>query len=72
MIDDREATIDDLIKIVKGPDFPTGAMIMGKGNIKNAYESEYFNKDIDLQTGYKTNKRYISNTYYRRSGNRKL
>lgn len=23
-------------------------------NIKNAYESEYFNKDIDLQTGYKT------------------
>ena len=23
-------------------------------NIKNAYESEYFNKEIDLQTGYKT------------------
>ena len=23
-------------------------------NIKNAYESEYFNKDIDMQTGYKT------------------
>lgn len=23
-------------------------------NIKNAYESEYFNKDIDLETGYKT------------------
>ncbi len=39
MIDDREATIDDLIKIVKGPDFPTGAMIMGKGNIKSAYKT---------------------------------
>lgn len=39
MIDDRECTIDDLIKIVKGPDFPTGAMIMGKGNIKNAYKT---------------------------------
>ncbi len=39
MIDDRDATVDDLIKIVKGPDFPTGAMIMGKGNIKNAYKT---------------------------------
>ena len=39
MIDDRDATIDDLIKIVKGPDFPTGAMIMGKGNIKSAYKT---------------------------------
>ncbi|MCI9598336.1 MAG: DNA gyrase subunit A [Firmicutes bacterium] len=39
MIDDKECTIDDLIKIVKGPDFPTGAMIMGKNNIRNAYKT---------------------------------
>ena len=30
LIDDEETTIEDLIKIVKGPDFPTGAIIMGK------------------------------------------
>lgn len=30
LIDDPQTTIDDLIKIIKGPDFPTGAVIMGK------------------------------------------
>ena len=30
LIDDENATVDDLIKIVKGPDFPTGAQILGK------------------------------------------
>ena len=38
MIEDKDCTIDDLIQIVKGPDFPTGAIIMGKNNIKNAYK----------------------------------
>ncbi len=39
MIEDKDCTIDDLIQIVKGPDFPTGAIIMGKNNIKNAYKT---------------------------------
>lgn len=39
MIEDKDCTIDDLVKIVKGPDFPTGAIIMGKNNIKNAYKT---------------------------------
>lgn len=39
MIDHEDATIDDLIKIVKGPDFPTGAMIMGKNGIREAYKT---------------------------------
>ncbi|MEG0829518.1 MAG: DNA gyrase subunit A [Anaerovoracaceae bacterium] len=39
MIDDKDCTIDDLIKIVKGPDFPTGAIILGKNNAKNAYKT---------------------------------
>ncbi len=39
MIDDKDCTIDDLIQIVKGPDFPTGAIIMGKNNIRNAYKT---------------------------------
>jgi DNA gyrase subunit A len=33
MIDHEDCTIDDLLKIVKGPDFPTGATIMGKKDI---------------------------------------
>ncbi len=37
LIDDKDATIEDLIKIVKGPDFPTGATILGKNNAKEAY-----------------------------------
>jgi len=39
MIDDEDCTIDDLIKIVKGPDFPTGALILGKNNAKQAYRT---------------------------------
>lgn len=39
LIDEPEATVDDLIKIVKGPDFPTGAMIMGKTSMKEAYRT---------------------------------
>lgn len=37
MIDDPGCSIADLSKIVKGPDFPTGAIIMGKGGAKKAY-----------------------------------
>ena len=39
LIEDEEATIEDLIKIVKGPDFPTGAVIMGKKAIQDAYRT---------------------------------
>ncbi|MDD2302017.1 MAG: DNA gyrase subunit A, partial [Eubacteriales bacterium] len=37
LIEDESATVEDLIKIVKGPDFPTGAIIMGRGAAKEAY-----------------------------------
>ncbi len=39
IIDEPECTVDDLIKIVKGPDFPTGAQIMGKSGIRDAYRT---------------------------------
>ena len=32
-----EIEIDDLLKIIPGPDFPTGALILGKNGIKDAY-----------------------------------
>lgn len=37
LIEDPNIEINDLIKYVKGPDFPTGGIIMGKTGIYNAY-----------------------------------
>ncbi len=37
MIDNPEASLDDLIEHIKGPDFPTGGVIYGKESIRNAY-----------------------------------
>ena len=39
MIEDPDVTIDDLMKVIKGPDFPTGATIMGKEGIRKAFRS---------------------------------
>lgn len=37
LIDDPEVSIDQLMKIIKGPDFPTGGLIVGKTGIREAY-----------------------------------
>ena len=37
IIDDDDVTDEDLMKIIKGPDFPTGGMILGREAIKEAY-----------------------------------
>jgi DNA gyrase subunit A len=37
MIDNPEATLDDLLEHIKGPDFPTGGVIYGKESIRQAY-----------------------------------
>lgn len=39
LIDDPDATTEELMKVLPGPDFPTGAEIMGIGGIKDAYET---------------------------------
>src|SRR5215218_6008942 len=39
MIDDPEIDIDRLMRHVKGPDFPTGGIILGRDGIKEAYRS---------------------------------
>ncbi len=39
MIEDENCTIDDLLKIIKGPDFPTGAQILGKKGFQEAYRT---------------------------------
>jgi len=39
LIDNPDAKISDLLKHIKGPDFPTGAFIYGRQGIKEAYET---------------------------------
>lgn len=38
-IDNPECTVDELMEVMPGPDFPTGALIMGRSGIKSAYET---------------------------------
>lgn len=38
-IDNPEIDVDGLMKHIKGPDFPTGALILGNSGIKKAYET---------------------------------
>lgn len=38
-IDNNDITVDELMQYVKGPDFPTGAYIMGVQGIRDAYET---------------------------------
>ncbi|HHY36151.1 MAG TPA: DNA gyrase subunit A [Firmicutes bacterium] len=38
LIDKPEATIKELMQVIKGPDFPTGGLILGRDGIRAAYE----------------------------------
>ena len=38
-IDKPDCTVEDLLKIIKGPDFPTGAIVQGEEGIKEAFET---------------------------------
>lgn len=39
MIDKPEITVSELLKVIKGPDFPTGGIVQGKEGIKQAFET---------------------------------
>ncbi|MGF7060717.1 DNA gyrase subunit A [Brassicibacter mesophilus] len=39
MIDNPDVQVDDLLTCIKGPDFPTGAIIMGREGLKTAYRT---------------------------------
>ncbi len=38
-IDNPDITLDEMMKYIKGPDFPTGAIILGNSGIRQAYET---------------------------------
>ncbi len=39
MLDNPDCTVDDLMAVLPGPDFPTGGIIMGRKGIREAYET---------------------------------
>lgn len=57
LIDDSEISIDDLMKHIKGPDFPTGGFLLGKDGIKNAYRSGRGSLTIQAKVAIEEDKR---------------
>ncbi len=39
LIDNPQARVEDLLKFIKGPDFPTGAIVLGSSSMVKAYKS---------------------------------
>ncbi|MDY5730402.1 MAG: DNA gyrase subunit A [Eubacteriales bacterium] len=39
LIENKDATVEDLMTLIKGPDFPTGGLIQGRSGIKSAYRT---------------------------------
>jgi len=52
LIDNPEATVEELIQFVKGPDFPTGGIILGQDGIKNAYATGHGRVVVKAKTHF--------------------
>jgi DNA gyrase subunit A len=63
LIDNPALTIDDLIKIVPGPDFPTGGIILGRDGIRSAYKegrgSVVMRGKVEIETVRKEREAFI-------------
>jgi DNA gyrase subunit A len=56
-VDNREATTVQLMEILKGPDFPTGAIIYGKYSLQKAYETGRANIVVRARSTVETDKK---------------
>jgi DNA gyrase subunit A len=56
-VDNREATTAELMEILKGPDFPTGANIYGKYSLQQAYETGKGNIVVRARSTVETDKK---------------
>ena len=52
LIKDPDCTLDDLMECIKGPDFPTGGIIMGKAGIRAAYATGKGKLIVRAKTSY--------------------
>ena len=57
VINNPEVSENDLLEIVKGPDFPTGGLIIGKGGIRDAYLKGKGSISIRAKTSIETTKK---------------
>ncbi len=55
LIKNRDATVDELVQYVKGPDFPTGGVILGKTGIMDAYRTGRGKLDLRARAEIKKN-----------------
>lgn len=56
LMDNPDVTTKDLIKVIPGPDFPTGGIVMGRGGIYRAYETGKGNIVVRAKTKIETEK----------------
>ena len=57
MLDNPDCTVDDILKVMPGPDFPTGGIIMGRSGIKEAYATGRGSITIRSKTRVEEDKR---------------
>ncbi|MGZ0155688.1 DNA gyrase subunit A [Lactobacillus johnsonii] len=56
LMDNLDVTTKDLMKVIPGPDFPTGGIVMGRGGIYRAYETGKGNIVVRAKTEIETEK----------------
>ena len=56
MLNNKETSIDDLLKIIKGPDFPLGGIITGIDGIEQAYRTGQGKVYVRGKTSFETSK----------------
>lgn len=56
LMDNPDVTTKDLMKVIPGPDFPTGGIVMGRGGIYRAYETGKGNIVVRARTNIETEK----------------
>ncbi len=64
LISNPEATLDELMKYIKGPDFPTAASIAGISGIKKAYEKGRGHIQVKATTSFEKGKIIITEIPY--------
>ena len=73
LLDNPETTINEILEILPGPDFPTGALILGKTGIRDAYStgrgSIRMRARTDIEEDGKRNRIIVSELPYQASPN---
>ncbi len=64
MIDNKDASMDEILNLVKGPDFPTAGLIIGKAGISQAYQTGKGKLVIRAKTHFEKNSIIVTEIPY--------